>query len=240
MTAEYTNGERQRVVAGTVLVVDDSTVYREVLASALVSSGVRPVRMAWDLPSLIGVLEAGAPLVILINMATIGVRAFLRAAARLSPRVPVVAVGTSEKDEDTLFACAESGVAAYHMRADSFAHLLVLIRVVAKGGVSCPPQISAMLLRRVSAVAEGARPARIPSLTSREIQVLRMLKLGLSNQEIAVQLAIAVHTVKSHVHSLLTKLGVSSRAEAAALSHDLDLDQGLHLRPGPGSTQNWS
>jgi DNA-binding NarL/FixJ family response regulator len=239
MAAEITNGARPRAVAGSVLIVDDCAVYREVLASALVANGVRPIRMAWDLPSLIGVLEAGAPLVILMNMATIGVRAFLRAAARLSPRVPVVAVGTSEKDEGTLVACVESGVAAYHMRTDSLADLLVLIRVVAKGGISYPPQISAMLLRRVSAVADGARPARIPSLTTREIQVLRMLKLGLSNQEIAARLQIAIHTVKSHVHSLLTKLGVSSRAEAAALPLDLDLDPGPHHGSGPGSNQNW-
>jgi DNA-binding NarL/FixJ family response regulator len=51
-------------------------------------------------------------------------------------------------------------------------------------------------------------------LTSREDQILRLLELGLSNQEIASQLCIAVHTVKNHVHSVLTKLEVRSRAEA--------------------------
>jgi DNA-binding NarL/FixJ family response regulator len=53
-----------------------------------------------------------------------------------------------------------------------------------------------------------------------------MLELGLSNRDIAAQLAIAVHTVKNHVHSLLTKLGVSSRAEAAALSRTIRLNRG--------------
>jgi DNA-binding NarL/FixJ family response regulator len=55
-----------------------------------------------------------------------------------------------------------------------------------------------------------------------------MLELGLSNQDIAAQLCIAVHTVKNHVHSLLTKLGVSTRAEAAALSRTLRYTKGGH------------
>jgi DNA-binding NarL/FixJ family response regulator len=55
-------------------------------------------------------------------------------------------------------------------------------------------------------------------LTVREAEILAMLKLGLSNREIAEQLCIAVHTVKNHVHSLLTKLGVSTRGQAAALA----------------------
>ena len=55
-------------------------------------------------------------------------------------------------------------------------------------------------------------------LTAREVQIFGMLKLGLSNREIAAQLCIAVHTVKNHVHSLLTKLNVRTRAEAAALA----------------------
>uniref|UniRef100_UPI0037C92ECD response regulator transcription factor n=1 Tax=Mycolicibacterium phlei TaxID=1771 RepID=UPI0037C92ECD len=54
-------------------------------------------------------------------------------------------------------------------------------------------------------------------LTARETQILRMVEMGLSNREIAERLCIAVHTVKNHMHSLLTKLGVSSRGEAAAL-----------------------
>lgn len=58
-------------------------------------------------------------------------------------------------------------------------------------------------------------------LTAREIQILRMLELGLANQEIADKLCIAVHTVKNHVHNLLTKLGVSTRAQAAALGRTM-------------------
>ena len=76
-----------------------------------------------------------------------------------------------------------------------------------------------MLLRRLSALAERRQPAaKELVLTPREAQILRMLEMGLSNRNIADHLGIAIHTVKNHVHSLLTKLGVSSRVEAAALA----------------------
>lgn len=235
-----TNGDRRAAAGGNVLIVDDCTLYRDALAAVLISHGILPVHTAWDMPSLIGVLESTAPLVILLNMATIGAHKLLRCAVSLSPRVPVVAIGIAEDDEDAIVVCAEAGVSAYHMRPDSLAELLVLINVVAKGGISCPPQISAMLLRRVSAVADLRQPVpREPVLTTRETQILRMLELGRSNQDIAAHLSIAIHTVKNHVHSLLTKLGVSTRAEAAALSHRLRLDQETLRRTESRSRKNW-
>lgn len=68
--------------------------------------------------------------------------------------------------------------------------------------------------------ASAAGSQELP-LTAREIQILRMLEAGLANREIAGRLCIAVHTVKNHVHSVLTKLGVSSREEAAALARNI-------------------
>jgi DNA-binding NarL/FixJ family response regulator len=65
-----------------------------------------------------------------------------------------------------------------------------------------------------------------------------MLELGKSNKDIAAQLRIAVHTVKNHVHSLLTKLGVSTRAEAAAFSRTTRIDSGTHARTRSRSNQN--
>lgn len=57
----------------------------------------------------------------------------------------------------------------------------------------------------------------------RETQILQMLEMGLSNRDIADRLSVALHTVKNAVHSVLTKLGVSTRAEAAARVRALDL-----------------
>jgi DNA-binding NarL/FixJ family response regulator len=93
----------------------------------------------------------------------------------------------------------------------------------------CSPRVSAILLRRLSALASQRPPAAMELvLTTRESQTLTMLELGLSNQDIAAQLCIAVHTVKNHVHSLLSKLGLSTRAEAAALSRTVRYTEGEH------------
>jgi DNA-binding NarL/FixJ family response regulator len=180
-------------------------------------------------------LEDTTPSVVLLNIATRDNAMLLEASLELSPNVRVIVLDVSEDDESEIVACAEAGVAGYHMRTDSLEDLLVLIRKVAAGESSCPPRVSAILLRRLSALASQRQPsARELALTGREIQILRMLELGRSNRDIAAQLAIAVHTVKNHVHSLLTKLGVSTRAEAAALSRTIPYTEGDTRELGPG------
>lgn len=58
-------------------------------------------------------------------------------------------------------------------------------------------------------------------LTAREMEILELIDLGLTNQQIATRLSLALHTVKNHVHNLLTKLGVGTRAEAASMTRAL-------------------
>jgi DNA-binding NarL/FixJ family response regulator len=211
----------------SVLIIDDCTLYRENLAAIFALNGMAAPGVAWDLPSLVTALEGTEPSIVLLNIETRGSALLLRAAMDLSPSVRVIVLGASEDNESEIVACAEAGVAGYHMRTDSLEDLLVLIRKVAAGETTCSPRVSAILLRRLSALASQRQPAaKELALTTREVQILRMLELGRSNQDIATQLSIAVHTVKNHVHSLLTKLGVSTRAEAAALSRTIRLHQG--------------
>jgi DNA-binding NarL/FixJ family response regulator len=213
----------------TILIIDDCTLYRENLAATFALYGTVAPSVAWDLPSLVTALEETTPSIVLLNIATRGSALLLRAAMEISPNVRVIVLGVSEDDESEIVACAEAGVAGYHMRTESLDDLLVLIRKVAAGKSFCSPRVSAILLRRLSAPASQRPPAASELvLTAREAQILRMLELGLSNQDIAAQLCIAVHTVKNHVHSLLTKLGVGTRAEAAALSRTVHYTEGEH------------
>ncbi|MDV3128683.1 response regulator transcription factor [Mycobacterium sp. 21AC1] len=212
-----------------ILVVDDCTLYREYLAGAIASQGALVPGVAWDLPSLIAAFDATLPRVILLNMATRDSATLLRHALNMSAHVRVVVSGLSEDDESEIVACAEAGVAGYHLRNESLEDLLVLTHKVAAGESLCSPRVSAILLRRLSALASQRQPAaKELVLTAREIQILRMLELGLSNRDIAEKLCIAVHTVKNHVHSLLAKLGVSTRAQAAALARTV-----LHAEDPP-------
>jgi DNA-binding NarL/FixJ family response regulator len=213
----------------SILIIDDSTLYRENLAATIALYGTASPGLAWDLPSLVKALEDTTPSIVLLNIATRDSALLLRAAMEISPNVRVIVLGVSEDDESEIVACAEAGVVGYHMRTESLEDLFVLIRKVAAGKSFCSPRVSAILLRRLSALASQRPPAANELvLTAREAQILRMLELGLSNQDIATQLRIAVHTVKNHVHSLLTKLGVSTRAEAAALSRTVHYTEGGH------------
>ena len=213
----------------SILIIDDCTLYRENLAATFALTGTAPPRVAWDLPSLVTALEDTTPSVVLLNIATRDSAMLLRAAMEISPNVRVIVLGVSEDDESEIVACAEEGVAAYHMRNESLDDLLVLIRRVAAGESLCSAGVLAILLRRLSALASQRQPAaRELVLTAREAQILRMLEMGLSNRDIAARLCIAVHTVKNHVHSLLTKLGVSTRAEAAALTRTIRYTEGEH------------
>jgi DNA-binding NarL/FixJ family response regulator len=235
---QLTNGDRselardlaqgQGILGDTrVLIVDDSTLYRDYLAGVIAAHGVVSPGVAWDLPSLILAIENTKPQVILLNMATRDSAMLLRQALKLSPTVRVVALDLSEDDESEIVACAEAGVAGYHLRTESLGDLLVLIRKVAAGESLCSPRVSAILLRRLSALASQRQAADTELvLTAREAQILKMLELGLSNRDIAEKLCIAVHTVKNHMHSLLSKLGVRTRAQAAALSRTIRYTEG--------------
>jgi DNA-binding NarL/FixJ family response regulator len=229
--ADHSHVAREKVFqdsirAGGIVIIDDCTLHRDNLAAVFTLNGMAAPRVAWDLPSLIVALDGIAPDIVLLNIATRDCVSLLRAATGMIPGARVIVLGASEDDESKIVACAEAGVVGYHMRTDSLHDLLRLIRKVAAGETSCPPRISAILLRRISSLASQWQPvSKELALTKRETQILKMLELGRSNQDIATQLAIAVHTVKNHVHSLLSKLGVGSRAEAAALSRTIRLRQ---------------
>lgn len=217
LTTAGAHDDRDPLRDPRLLIIEDCTLDRENLVAAFTADGaaVAPVG-AWDLPSLFTALRTGLPDLVLINMATRDSAKLLNAIFDVSPRMKVIVLGIAEEDEEVIVACAEAGVSGYHLRNESLDDLLELIRRVADGETSCPPRISTVLLRRLSALATQRQPEpKELVLTPREEQILRLLDMRLSNREIASQLCISVHTVKNHVHSLLTKLGVSTRTEAA-------------------------
>jgi DNA-binding NarL/FixJ family response regulator len=221
----------EQLPAIATLIVDDCTLHREILASALAVSGLFSSALAWDSPSLCAALSRTTPDVVLLNMGSHDNVALLRSVRDLCPHARVIALGISEDDDDKVVACAESGVAGYHLRTESLEDLSSMITRVIKGESVCSPRVSAILLKRLSSLATQRQPAtRELVLTTREIQILRMLELGLTNRDIADRLCIALHTVKNHVHSVLSKLGVRTRAEAAAYSRSF-----AYAEPGSGN-----
>ncbi|MGE2733876.1 LuxR C-terminal-related transcriptional regulator [Mycolicibacterium vaccae] len=200
-----------------VVIVDDCKLTRDNLAEAFSVHGAVKTAAAWDLPTLCNALAESPEALVLLNINTRESAMLLQAVFDINSRHRVIVMGIAEDEDEAIVACAEAGVAGYHLRSESLDDLLTLIGRVAAGESLCSPRISSILLRRLSMLAAQREPSgKELVLTAREVQILRMLELGLSNRQIADRLCIAIHTVKNHVHSVLTKLGVSNRAEAAA------------------------
>jgi len=128
-----------------------------------------------------------------------------------SPRSKVIVL-TSYPDDATVLPALEAGAAGYLLKDVEPRELAEGVRRVHRGESLLHPAVAPRVIRE--AVGPGTASAR-EALTPRELDVLRLLARGLPNKLIARELAIAERTVKTHVSSILAKLGVTDRTQAA-------------------------
>lgn len=179
-------------------------------------------------------LEESQVNLIVLNIEAADSATLLQVCLDLSPWTRVIVSGLSVDRESEIVFCADAGVAGLHLRSESFEHLLTMIREAEEGPVQCSTEVSAILLRNLYSATTrnstaGGHPVATSSqhggnhdvLTSREREILTLLEQGLSNQQISSLLSISLHTVKNHVHNVLAKLGVGSRAEAAVAARQM-------------------
>ena len=135
------------------------------------------------------------------------------------PSVKILVLGLAESEAEIL-GFIEAGAAGYVLKDDSVEELLRNIRAAYNNEALISPEIAAALVVRVSELANmfstGTGFTVSIELTPREREVLALISKDLTNQEIAQRLVIEVGTVKNHVHSILEKLNVSNRQDAAA------------------------
>ena len=139
--------------------------------------------------------------------------------------VNVLVIGVVEQEE-VILRFIEAGAAGYVLSDESVTDLVKNIRAAAQGEALVSPEIAGALMARITELTQ-VRPIpeyryrldQVADLTRREQEVLELIGEGLSNQEIADRLVIEVGTVKNHVHSILQKLDVSDRDDAAAQWH---------------------
>ena len=218
-----------------VLIADDQSLVRAGFAMIL---GAQPDLMvvgeaADGAEAIRAARELGPDVVLMdVRMPNVdGIEATTAICRETSAKVLVLT--TFDVDEhvyDALRAGA-SGFLLKDMRRDE---LVEAVRLVAAGEALLAPAVTRRLIADVVARARPSSPpradARLASLTARETDTLRQVARGLSNAEIAAELYITEHTVKTHVHSVLTKLDLRDRVQAVVLAYE----SGLVL-PGEGA-----
>jgi DNA-binding NarL/FixJ family response regulator len=200
-----------------VFLVEDQALVREGIKGLLaLDAGMAVIGTACDGEEAVASIPACRPDVVLLDMrlprlSGLDVLARLGALGSLPPTI----ILTTFDDEAIVLEGLRRGARGYLLKDVSLDELVQAIRVVAGGGTAVQPIVS----RRVVSGLEGSKsefPRLEPPdpLTEREIEVLRLMTGGYSNREIARALKVAEGTVKNHVSSILSKLGVRDRTRA--------------------------
>lgn len=187
-----------------IMLVDDHALVREGIAAMISArAGFRIVAEAASGEQAIELFRRHQPDVTLMDlrMPGMGGVAAIEALRQEFPMSRFIALTTYEGDED-IYRALRAGVQAYLLKGMSFNELLNAITTVHQGLRHFPPEITKRLEERAI------------DLSEREREILRLMAQGKKNKEIAAALAIAESTVKWHITTILTKLGVSDRTQA--------------------------
>ena len=205
-------------MAERILVVDDHPLTRDALTSLLAQGGFDVVGEAGDGAEALELAHTLQPDLVLLDLTMPGMDGLtvlprLRSAA---PRCEVVVL-TASGTEENLLAAIRGGAAGYLLKSEPPERIIEFLRGVARGEAALSGAVARRLLDQVR--VGGRNGSGVPdsiaqALSAREVEVLLLLDDHLSTDEIARRLYISEHTVRSHVKSLLRKLGVSSRREA--------------------------
>jgi DNA-binding NarL/FixJ family response regulator len=210
-----------------VLICDDQ---------ALVRGGFRAILDARPEIEVVGEAENGAqavglaqrrdPDVILmdIRMPVLdGIEATRKLVADGSP-ARIIVLTTFDLDE-YVHAAIRAGASGFLLKDVTPANLVEAITIVAQGDALLAPSVTRRLLERfATTLPVGDRSSdALAELTAREVEVLRLLAAGLSNAEIAAELVVSEATVKTHISSMLRKLGLRDRVQAVIVAYETGL-----------------
>ncbi|MFE4651835.1 response regulator [Streptomyces sp. NPDC056707] len=216
----------------TVLLADDDPAARQGLRTIIDSSpDTRVVAEAWDGRSAVEQARRLLPDVVVMDVrmpGTDGIAATRK--LRELPAPPAVLILTAFGLEEYVEQALKAGASGFLIKDTPPAELLSALRGLAEGHAVFASEITGQVIDLTT--GEGRPPTGsqytelITSLTERQVEVLRLLALGLSNASIATELGMTEGTVKGHVTQLLARLGVTNRVAAARIAYRAGLSAG--------------
>jgi two-component system NarL family response regulator len=202
-----------------ILVVDDHPVVRAGLASMLSSiPGLTVSGAASTGEEALHLIDREQPDVLLLDLRMPGMTGIELLNAILTKPVPPKAIVlTSYESDEEIYRAIEAGAQGYLLKSTPQAEIVTAIQAVHSGRHHIPPRIAARLAERMVRSA----------LTQRELEILEMVVRGLTNKQIGNALGISENTARNHINSVIRKLDVSGRTEAATAA----IQQGLVRMP---------
>lgn len=202
-----------------ILLVDDHPVVRAGLASMLSTiAGLAVCGAASSGEEALELIDAERPDVLLLDLRMPGMTGIeLLKLIRSVPFPPRALVLTSYESDEDIYRAIEAGAHGYLLKSTPQAELVAAIHAVHSGRHHIPPRIAARLAERMVRTA----------LTQRELEILEMVVRGLTNKQIGNALRISENTARNHINSIIRKLEVSGRTEAATAA----IQQGLVRMP---------
>jgi DNA-binding NarL/FixJ family response regulator len=199
------------------MIVDDHEVVRMGLRTLVEhQGGLQVVGEAGTAAKALSEAIATKPDVVLMDVRLpdeTGIEACRRIRSEL-PRTRVLML-TSFSDEEAIFASIVAGASGYLLKRIEAEQLYQAIIAVARGESLLDPRVSKQILERVNKISQGDTVRGMDSLTRREAEILKLIAEGLTNKEIAKQVFLSEGSVRNYVSSILQKLDLSHRTQAA-------------------------
>jgi NarL family two-component system response regulator LiaR len=200
----------------SILIVDDHEVVRNGIRSYLETlSEFQVVGEAGSGEEAIQLVAEHIPDVVLMDIIMPGMDGIetTRRVKQISPRTQVVAL-TSYHEDAQIFPTLKAGAISYILKDMKMEKLAEALHRAVQGEVTLHPRVAARVLQNIRG-GDGEEPHLIAELTERELDVLKLIANGLSNNQIAGKLFITENTVKGHVSNILSKLHLADRTQVA-------------------------
>ena len=206
-----------------VLLADDERLVRAGFHMILkTESGIEVVGEAADGVEAVDEASKLRPDVVLMDIrmpALDGLEATRRILAGPDARPRVVVLTTFDRDE-YVYEALRAGASGFLLKDAPEDRLVAAIRVAADGGSMFAPSATRRLIEEFVQRGRRKAPRELEQLTPRELEVLRLVARGLSNEDIAAELVVSEHTAKTHVAHILRKLNLRDRTQAAVLAYE--------------------